>query len=278
MICGVCRCGRISLRLGRRGLRIPRVRARIDHARRASATQRVSASRSASGVPSHACAARYLCLCDWCLLGLGAQRASDAGSTHRVSRGPAIATAIVPSLCAAIGSCCGSAACPCECTRVCRVGRILFFTIRDRSGRWESGRHLRSKVKQRGRMAAECAKAGGCANGVIPSACIYSSLAAVGGVAACAALSTSLRYVCMLACTHTAQVCTQCAGCATHATPAYVCPHASRAFTHAHTGTRTHTQAHTHTHTHTGRRSAGRRSARRQALCGASRPASARAA
>ena len=132
MICGVCRCGRISLRLGRRGLRIPRVRARIDHARRASATQRVSASRSASGVPSHACAARYLCLCDWCLLGLGAQRASDAGSTHRVSRGPAIATAIVPSLCAAIGSCCGSAACPCECTRVCRVGRILFFTIRDR--------------------------------------------------------------------------------------------------------------------------------------------------
>jgi hypothetical protein len=40
-----------------------------------------------------------------------------------------------------------------------------------------------------------CPKAGGCANG-IPSACIYSSLAAVGGVAACAALSTSLR------CTH----------------------------------------------------------------------------
>jgi len=125
------------------------------------------------------------------------------------------------------------------------------------------GRHLRSTVKQRGRMAAECAKAGGCANGVIPSACIYSSLAAVGGVAACAALSTSLRYACMLACTHTAQVCTQCAGCATHATPANVCPHASRAFTHAHTGTRTHTQAHTHTHTHTHTQGVGAQAAAR---------------
>ena len=45
------------------------------------------------------------------------------------------------------------------------------------------------------------------------------------------------------------------AGCATHATPAYVCPHASRAFTHAHTGTRARARARTHTHTHTHRAS-----------------------